>query len=455
MTLAGTALQGATAAIVDRVGVLMEGELADEAATVARHCVLDWFGVALAAHREPLATLLLAQAEQEGARPVATIVGHGVRTSARQAALVNGAMGHTLDYDDLSFPATCHVTAAVLPAVLAIAESTNATGEALMRALVCGHEAAVMVGLLLGKAHYRLGFHNTGTAGCFGAAVASAALAGLRGRQLAVAVGIAGSEASGLKAQFGTMCKPLHAGKAAENGLFAAALAQRGFTAREDILECTQGFAATHGAEPDEHGWFARRSVPRIRDTIFKFSAACFGTHPVIIALGLLVQQHRLAASDIRRVQVRVDRMLGGMCNIPAPATGLQAKFSLRMNAALVLAGEDTSTPSLYSDAMVRRKDLVALLDKVEVCLMPDGWGELVGEVEVDTASGQKLSARHDASQPEADLAVQGSRLRHKFRRLAGEAVGEDRARRLEQTIDGLQGLPDAGELMRSACACA
>jgi 2-methylcitrate dehydratase PrpD len=447
------ALQGATAAVVERVGSLMDGDLDETAALVARHCILDWFGVALAARQEPLAALLLAQVEQEGARPVATIVGHGLRTSARQAALVNGAMGHALDYDDLSFPATCHVTAAVMPAVLAVAESTQASGEALMRALICGHEAAVLVGLLLGKAHYQRGFHNTGTAGCFGAAAACAALAGLRGADMASAVGIAGSEASGLKAQFGTMTKPLHAGKAAENGVLAAALAARGFSARADILECPQGFAATHGAEPDERRWFERRTVPRIRDSIFKYSAACFGTHPSIIALRGLLDHHQLAPGDVRRIVLSVDEMLGGMCNIAAPRTGLEAKFSLRMNAALVLSGEDTSAPALYTDAMAARPDLVALSDKVEVRLMPAGWGELVAEVEVETGSAQRYRARHDGSEPESDLGRQDARLRHKFRRLAGEAISADRARELERAIDALQTLRDTADLMRLATA--
>jgi len=446
-------LQGATAAVVERIGSLMDGDLDESAALVARHCILDWFGVALAARHEPLAALLLAQAEQEGARPAATIVGHGLKASARQAALVNGAMGHALDYDDLSFPATCHVTAAVLPAVLAVAESTNASGESLMRALICGHEAAVMVGLLLGKAHYQRGFHNTGTAGCFGAAAAAAALAGLRGRKMAIGLGIAGSAAAGLKSQFGTMTKPLHAGKAAENGVLSAALAGLGFSAREDILECPQGFAATHGAQPDESRWCERRSVPRIRDSIFKYSAACFGTHPSIIALRGLLDHHQLAPGDVRRVVLSVDEMLGGMCNIAAPRTGQEAKFSLRMNAALVLSGEDTSAPALYTDAMVTRPDLLALRDKVEVRLMPAGWGELVAEVELETGSGQRCKARHDGSEPESDLALQDARLRHKFRRLAGEAIGAGRARDLEHAIDCFQTLPDTVDLMRMATA--
>ena len=156
---------------------------------------------------------------------------------------------HALDYDDVNLAMPGHPSVAILPGLLALAEQRHSSGRDVITAFVAGYETACRIGSALQPGHYNLGFHATGTVGCFGAAAACARLLGLDAEATAQALGIAGTQAAGLKSQFGTMCKPFHAGKASQNGLLAARLAARGFSSRPDLVECEQGFALTHGPD--------------------------------------------------------------------------------------------------------------------------------------------------------------------------------------------------------------
>ncbi len=234
----------------------------------------------------------------------------------------------------------------LLPAILALAEAQGASGREIITAFVAGYETICRVGVLAAPGHYALGFHATGTAGSFGAAAACARLLRLDPARTAMALGIAGTQAAGLKSMFGTMCKPLHAGKAAQNGLLAARLAARGFTSRADVLECAQGFAATHGPDfqpeaalrPPPGGWY-------LRGNLFKYHAACYLTHAPIECAHAIAARPGFAAEAVREAVLHIDRGADAVCNIAVPRTGLEAKFSLRLTVALALAGIDTARP--------------------------------------------------------------------------------------------------------------
>src|SRR6266480_3037536 len=214
---------------------------------LARQCVLDYYGVALAGADDPLATILVDELAEAGGAAQASVIGHKARLPVLSAALVNGAIGHALDYDDVNLAMPGHPSVAILPGLIALAEQRSSTGREVVAAFVAGYETACRIGMALRPGHYDRGFHATGTIGAFGAAAACAHLLGLDAEATARALGIAGTQAAGLKSQFGTMCKPFHAGKASQNGLLAARLAARGFSSRTDIVECVQGFALTHG----------------------------------------------------------------------------------------------------------------------------------------------------------------------------------------------------------------
>ena len=181
-----------------------------------------------------------------------------------------------------------------------------------------------------------------------------------------MALGIAGTQAAGLKSQFGTMCKPFHAGKAAQNGLLAARLAARGFSSRTDLLECVQGFAATHGPDfSPEAALAAPADGFHILANLFKYHAACYMTHAPIETARQARREHGLSPDQIAGITLRLDAGCDRICNIPAPVDGLQSKFSLRQTVAMALAGIDTASLGAYSEENARDPALIRLRERM------------------------------------------------------------------------------------------
>src|SRR5579884_794415 len=422
---------GATAALADAVRGLAFEELPPDAVAVAKHCLLDWLGVTLAGSREPLVEILAAELlDRSGAGGEATVVGRGERASAAIAALVNGAAGHALDFDDTHLGMMGHATVPVAPAVLALGERLDTLGADALTALIAGIEAECRLGLVVGPSHYATGWHATATLGTFGAAAACSHLLELDEQRWLNALGIAGTQAAGLKAVFGTMSKPLHAGKAASNGLLAATLAARGFTANERILEAPQGFLATHSSGD-------AREVPDgflIRQTLFKYHAACYLTHAAIeAALALDVP-----AAEIDELEIRVEPGVLDVANIHEPRTGLEGKFSLRAVTAMALLGDDTADPAAYDDARMADPDLVALRDRVRV-LGDERLRRATAVVHASASDGRTVTREHDATIPTDDLDLQREKLVAKFHALAAPLLGRRRAAAVVEAIDTLE----------------
>ncbi|HEY3190009.1 MAG TPA: MmgE/PrpD family protein, partial [Solirubrobacteraceae bacterium] len=402
--------------------------------------------------REPLTDILVASVAGTADGAPATLIGRRERAPWVGAALVNGAAGHALDFDDTHTVMSGHPSVPVVPALLALVEREGMSGPDLLAALVAGIELECRLAALLGPGHYAAGFHATATVGAFGAAAACAHLLGLDEERWLHALGIAGTQAAGLKSSFGSMAKPLHAGRAAETGLLAALLARGGFTANPSILEAPQGFAATHaGTEPRSDAldrWAGRFLV---RDTLFKYHAACYLTHAAIEAARSLRARHALAPERIARVELRVDPSLLAVCDVAEPRTGLEGKFSLRATTAMALLGDDTADPATFTDARMADPGLVCLRDRVTVVPVV-GTGATRTTVTVHTGSG-RLEAEADTGIPAADLRAQRERLETKFLALATPVLGRTRAEALAAAALGAHELSDAAELVRLARA--
>ncbi len=447
-----------TRLLAEQASAVTYDALPEPVRALARQCVLDYCGVALAGADDPLAHILLDELAEAGGAAQASVIGHNARLPVLSAALINGAIGHALDYDDVNLSMPGHPSVAILPGLLALAEQRQSSGREVIAAFVAGYETACRIGSTLRPGHYNRGFHATGTVGVFGAAAACARLLGLDAEATARALGIAGTQAAGLKSQFGTMCKPFHAGKASQSGLLAARLAARGFSSRPDLVECEQGFALTHG--PDFHPEKALADPPHgfhIFANLFKYHAACYLTHGPIESARSVRQQaarerHGIVPEQIADVILRLDRSCAMVCNIPAPTDGLEAKFSLRQTVAMALSGVDTASLAAYSTATATDPALVALRDKVTLDFQDD-WPQAAAEIEVALNDGRVLRARHDAGIPCADIAAQGERLAAKFDALAEPALGAARAHELRQVIETLDKLPDAGAIARLAAA--
>lgn len=427
-------------------------DIDDDARAVARQCLLDWFGVTIAGASEPCTRLVAEEAEDQGGHPQATLVGLGRKLASRQAALVNGTASHAHDYDDVNMTLSGHATVAVAGGLLALAEKTGASGAEVLTAFVAGYETACRVGALVMPGHYAMGFHSTATAGTFGAAAACGRLLGLDEERMARAFGIAGTMAAGLKSQFGTDCKPFHAGRATEAGLLAATMASRGFSSRGDILDCAQGFADTHSKHfnPEAATGPAPGGGFHVRNNLFKYHAACYLTHAGIECGTRLRTGETLDPADIVSATLRVEKGADRVCNIPAPKTGLETKFSLRMTAAFALAGIDTAGMASYNEANATDARLNAIREKVCVDLVsgvPSTWSEIV----IETRDGRRLSAEHDSGIPADDVAAQGDRIAHKFDMLAGPVIGGNRAGALKAAVMAIEDQPSVVDLMQLA----
>src|SRR6516164_2544107 len=438
-----------TRVLAARAGALRYDELPAPVRELTRQCILDYLGVALAGAQDPLVRILLDEMAEAGGSPQASIIGHSIRLPALSAALVNGSAAHALDYDDVNMAMPGHPSVAILPALVALAELKGSSGREVVTAFVAGYETACRIGAALQPGHYNLGFHSTGTVGTFGAAAACARLLGLDAEATATALGIAGTQAAGLKSQFGTMCKPFHAGKAAQNGLLAARLAQSGFSSRTDIVECSQGFALTHGPDFVPNAALATPAAGfHLLANLFKYHAACYFTHAPIECARRLRVEHRLTPDMIAAIILRLDGSCDRVCNIPIPVDALQSKFSLRQTVAMALAGIDTASLDVYSAENTCDAALVGLRERVRFDWQ-HSWPQTLCELDLNLIDGRYLTTRHDAGIPATDIAEQGARLAAKFDVLVAPVLGAPRARELREMISGLDNVADIRGLTR------
>src|SRR3546814_882055 len=248
---------------------------------------------------------------------------------------------------------------------------------------------------------------------------------------------------------FGTMGKPLHAGLAARAGLESAQLVRNGFGSRPDILECSNGFAATHS--PDFNVQAALQDEPggfHLRDNLFKYEASCYGTHAAIECIRQITARHGIDASDLDHMLIRADRTIDSICNIAKPGTGLQGKFSIRLNAAFSLLGIDTGKIASYDDVLVNDPRVAAIMDRIKVELV-EGWPPMQAEVTLHTKDGPHHSALHDAGVANEDLDDQEARINQKFQNLAIPVLGSERAGELLAALHSIEGAADVRDLAR------
>jgi 2-methylcitrate dehydratase PrpD len=344
-----------------------------------------------------------------------------------------------------------HPTVTVVPALLALGEQMRASGRLFIESFVAGYETSGRVGRLVAPSHYQKGFHVTGTVGSFSAAAAAGRMLGLSDAELAVAFGIAATQAAGLKSNFGTMCKPLHAGTASEHGLRAARLAAKGFTARGDSLECDQGFASSQSdhlnadqalGEPPS-GW-------HLRNNLFKYHAACYLTHAPIECAKEIRLKSNFPPERVKKITLRLDAGADKVCNIPNPTTGLEAKFSLRQTVAMALTGVDTAALDSYNAAVTQEPRIKALRDKMAIEFKPD-WAHSLAEMAIQLDDGTTLEARHDSGIPWADLGKQRKAIEAKFEGLVTPVLGAAGTRRLRDAIERIDTMTDVGELARAS----
>lgn len=382
---------------------------------ISRLSLLDWMMCGRAGVGESVSGILRAMAEAEGGIGQSSLFGGG-RAPARMAALVNGTTSHALDYDDTHFAHVGHLSVGIYPAALATGEVAGASAHEICAAFAIGGEAAIRVGLALGRAHYERGFHQTATAGAFGATIAAGRLLGLDRGQMRAAIGLCATRATGLRCQFGTMGKPYNAGVAAAAGVECAQLAQAGMTAPDDGLFGPNGYIATHSDAPG--GLTAPEGAWLLDDMKYKLHACCHGTHAMIEAL----KDTGAAMEDVAALHLRTNPRWLSVCDIKVPRTGLEVKFSYAWLAGMALRGDATSSDRTYTDALAADPQLADFAGRITVT-GDASLTDMQATGEVTLRDGSALPFAYDLAAPIA-LEALGRSLRTKAHALLGAAGG-------------------------------
>jgi len=430
----------------------------------AKRCLIDGFGVVLAGATVHGSAIVREQIKASGAQNGATVLGpEKIVATAAHAALANGASGHAMDYDDTQLSTTpdrvfgllTHPTVPVLAAALAVAERLNVSGRTFLEAFLIGFEVECKVAEAIKPDHYLHGFHSTGTIGTFGAVASAARLLKLPPGQLPHALGIAASMSSGIRVNFGSMTKPLHAGRAAENGVTAAELASRGFTAGDEPLDGEWGFFQVLGGGAE---------VPRIVPTLGNpFSIVDPGVsvkpypcgslgHPTMDAMLKLVTDHDVKPEQIARVRVRAGSNILNPLRYKTAKTELEAKFCLPFMMSAIALRRRAGIRE-FTDEFVASAPVQAMMTKVDTVfdqqIEARGFDKMRSIVDVDLADGRKLSQPSDERYrggPEKPFTR--AELHEKFTDCASLVLSADRIKRALDAIESVERLANIRELV-------
>jgi len=387
--------------IADRIHALRFEDISAEALDWTTSAFADTVGVTLAGIQDDGPKALMRVPGIAAAPGPALIHGTAKRTSVLDAALVNGTASHALDYDDVAGSLGGHPSAMLVPAIIPLAEMLGSSGQDMVLAYVVGFETACRIGRGVHHHHYEKGWHPTATLGIFGTVAAACRLLKLDAEKIAVALGMAASFAAGVKANFGTMTKPLHVGHGVRDGVFAALMAQQGFTANPGAFEHKQGFLevfnghGTYNIAAMLNEWYSPFECAGAGDPGLKPYPCCGSTHPSISRMIDLAHTHDLTAAKIKRIQVMPHARRLPHTNNPDPRTPLAAKFSMQYCVARAITDRAIKLAHFEGDApfdpAVRE-----LMKRIEAKPHPDmseDWGT---EVIVETTDGARYASRLD-----------------------------------------------------------
>ncbi len=429
--------------------------LPKEAIEITKNCFLDTLGVGLAGLDEPASRIAVDYVKEAGGKNEATVIGGALRTNPALAAFANGVISHALDYDDNTWAYIGHPSAVIMPAVLAAGEKVNAPGKDLITAYVTGFETACRIGALVTPNLSEIGWHTTPTVGIFGAVTAAGKLLKLTGEEMLNALGIAASESSGLKVNFGTMTKPFHAGKAAHDGVMAAIMAKNGFTSAGSALEHHYGFLRVFGN---------RKTAPSVKEkwgspfaivdpgVVFKKFPSCTGTHPSVDAVISLAKEHDIKPGDVDDLSAGSTPEVPREVFYPAPRTGLEAKFSMEFCVATALLERDLRL-SHFTREYIEKPEVRSLMKKcryyvAEELTKPKGVFSPAGVVEIRLKNGKTYRKRVDLARGNPGNELSREELVVKFRDCSTARLSKDKSERLLDTVMSLEKVEGAGKLM-------
>lgn len=435
-------------------------DLPIEVVDMAKRAFIDNLAVSLAGSQEIAAKKIREYVREVSSEGKAGIVAGNFKTHPTIAALANGVTAHVLDYDDTEWDCIAHLSAVIVPAVLAMGDYLECSGKEVLTAYVIGYEVAARIGMVCGKEQYDLNWHTTSTIGSFASCAAAASLLCLGKEKITTALGIAASFSSGLQCNFGSYTKSLHAGHAAQNGCQAALLADKGFTANEDVFENQIGFCTTFCGgksfnykdplklHPLSSSW--RIVSPGI---IFKPYPCCTSAHPSLDAVKFIQNKHRFSPDDIVEIECRTSKEVYENLPFHRPENELQAISSMEYCISRVILNGKLAVSDFF-DGAVRDSAVQDIISKIKYLPSTELGFDLPQEVIIKLRDGKKLShqVKMSDAKGQENSPFTLEELATKGRECALTVLPSHRVESFLQTVQGLDALPKIGELTNMLC---
>jgi len=416
----------------------------------AARTLLNYVGCAVGGSNHETVDIAVAALSPFSGPAQASVLGRKERLDILHASLMNGISSHVLDYDDTHLRTIIHPGGPVISAILALSETRPISGADFVNALVVGVEAECRIGNAVYPEHYNTGWHITGTTGVFGAAAAAGKLMGLNEQQMLWALGLASTQPVGLQEMFGTMTKSFHPGRAAQNGLTSALMAARNYTSSTQSLEARYGWANVLSTA-HKYGEITENlgSTYEISVNSYKPFACGVVMHPTIDGCIQLRNEHKLTASVIDRIDLRVHPLVLELTGKKTPATGLEGKFSIYHAAAAAIV-EGEGGVAQFSDRAVRLPEVIALRDRVSTTVDPAIHEDQV-RIAVVLRDGRRLEKFVEHAVGSVDHPMTDKDLEGKFEGLAAGILPRDRVRRLMDLCWQIESTADAASIARAA----
>ncbi|CAN7767861.1 MmgE/PrpD family protein [Caballeronia sp. LjRoot31] len=426
------------------------GSLTPSSRASARMGILDILGCIVAGSQTHTAATVRELAIEQGSAQQAAVFGTGVRLSVPLAALVNGVAGHVLDYDDMNATLIGHPSVVLVPAIMALGEARAMSGSAFLDAYVLGFEIAAHFARTMVPRHYDAGWHTTSSIGIFGAAAACSRVLGLDARGMLNALAIAASNVAGLRANFGSETKSLHAGQAAEGGVRAAMLAARGFTANVGLFDAPDGLFATYGANPVPKEAPLDEALEIDASGIGIKPYACCGAGISVIDVMLDLHEGGLPpVEDLLDIDCAVTSMATRIMPLQQAANGLEGKYCIAYCAAVAYL-DGAGGLAQFDDARVQREDVQALMKRVNVRVAPhlaSGAGRFGVELTIRRRDGTTLAAQVELPRGHPHRTLSSAALLRKFTDCATPVLGTERTTEVAGIVAALEDLADIRQL--------
>ena len=432
-------------------------DIPNEAVKRAKNAIIDCLGVALAGSSEESVKILTGHVKGMKALGESGAICQEFKTASSLGAWVNGTLCHALDYDDVFPSATgynCHPTTTILPAVLALSEKYKISGKDMLIAYIVGFEVESRIGLACGLPQSELGWHPTSTLGSLGATAATSKLLRLTTAEVGAALGIASSFAGGLRQNFGTMTKSLHAGNAARNGVLASEMAKAGFTASQDIMtgpiSFCNVFSACNGLDLADIEKDLGKNWHIVSPGIsVKPYPSCRATHSAIDATLQMKKKHNIRTDEVVEIKCKVSPLIPQLAMYHNPTKAVEAKFSIEFCIAIALLEGEVSLAQ-FKDQKVVSPVVQELIKKIKL-ISPTDWPtgiDLTQEVTIVLKDGEKYSCKVKKPKGDPENPLSEEERLTKFINCSTMAPIPIDVERVLEIIDNVESLEDINRLM-------